>query len=77
MFGTKSGERPFLEPYIPEIGVTKVFKNDLQYRYLLLMGVLRWAIELGRIYIVTKIGILSQQECNPKEGELNSLYGMF
>ena len=41
VFGTKAGERPFLEPYRPEIDVTKVIGDDIQSRYLQIIGVLR------------------------------------
>ena len=41
VFGTKAGERPFLAPCRPEIDVTKVPGDDLQYRYLQFIGVLR------------------------------------
>ena len=44
VFGTNSGERPFTAPYRPEIDVTKVLGDDLQYWYLQIMVVLRWAI---------------------------------
>ena len=44
VFGTKSGERPFLAPCRPEIDVTKVLEDDLQYQYFQLIGVLRWSI---------------------------------
>ena len=41
VFGTKAGETPFLEPYTPEIDVTKVPGDDLQYRYLQYIGLLQ------------------------------------
>ena len=41
VFGTKAGERPFLAPCRPEIDVTKVIGDDLQSRYLQIIGVLR------------------------------------
>ena len=41
LFGARAGERPFPEPYRPEIDVTKVIEDDIQYRYLQLIVVLR------------------------------------
>ena len=42
--GTKAGERPTLEPYRPEIDVTKVLGDGIQYTYIQLIGVLRGEI---------------------------------
>mmetsp|Transcript_15996 Transcript_15996/g.23839 ORF Transcript_15996/g.23839 Transcript_15996/m.23839 type:complete len:1130 (+) Transcript_15996:7540-10929(+) len=77
VFGAKAGERPFPAPYRPEVDVTKVLGDDLHSRYLQLIGVLRWAIELGRIDIITEVSVLSQHQCNPREGHLNALYKIF
>ena len=73
VFGSKAGERPYPAPYRPEVDVTKVLGDDLHSRYLQLIGVLRWAIELGRIDIITEVSVLSQHQCNPREGQLNAL----
>ena len=59
VFGTEAGERPFPAPYRPEVDVTKVLGDELHSRYLQLIGVLRWAIELGRIDIITEVSVLS------------------
>ena len=77
MFGTKEGERPFLEPYRTGIDATNVLGDDLQSSYLQLIGVLRWAIELGRIDIITKVSVIYQNQCNPREGQLDGLYRIF
>ena len=77
VFGTKAGERPFLAPYIPEIDVTKVLDDDLQYCYLQLVGLLIWEIKLGRFYIMIGVSVLYQQQFNPREVQLNALYSIF
>ena len=74
LFGTNAGDRPFLAPFRQEIYVEKVIGDDPQSQYLQLIGLLRWAIELGRIDIMTKVSALYQQQCNPREGQLNVLY---
>ena len=43
-------------------------------RYLQLIGVLRWAIELGIIDIMTEVSVLSQHQCQPREGHLVAVY---
>ena len=42
-----------------------------------LVGVLCWAIELGRIDIHTEVAILSHYSALPREGQLDALYGIF
>ena len=42
-----------------------------------LIGVLRWAIELGRIDIMTEVSVLSQHQCQPREGHLAAVYRVF
>ena len=46
-------------------------------RYLQLIGVLRWAIELGRINIMAEVSVLSQHQCQPIEGNLAAVYCVF
>ena len=63
MFGNKAGERPFPSNYCPKLDVSPVSDNTLMSRYLQLIGVLSWAIELGRIYIMAEVSVLSQHQC--------------
>ena len=77
VFGTKAGERPFPAQYRPEVDISEALGEELQSRYLQLIGILRWAIELGRIDIITEVSVLSQHQCNPREGQLNALYRIF
>ena len=46
-------------------------------QYLQLIGVLRWAIELGRIYIMEEVSVLSQHQFQPGEGHLAAVYRVF
>ena len=39
-----------------------------------LIGVLRWEIELGRIDIIAEVSVLSQHQCQPREGRLEAVY---
>ena len=76
-FGKKAGERPFPAQYRPEVDTTPVLSEEKQPRYLQLIGILRWAIELGRVDILTEVSVLSQHQCSPREGQLNALYRIF
>ena len=39
-----------------------------------LIGVLRWAIDLGKIDIMTEGSVLSKYQCQPREGHLAAVY---
>jgi hypothetical protein len=52
--------------------------NDyLTSRYLQLMGILRWAIELGRVDIFVEVSQLSQFQALPRQGHLEAAYHIF
>ena len=42
-----------------------------------LIGILRWAVDLGSIYIQLEVVLMSQYQMNPKEGYLEALYFIF
>ena len=46
-------------------------------RYSQLIGVLRWAVELGRIDIYTEVALLSQHLALPRVGHLEAVYHIF
>ena len=77
VFGKKSGERPFPANYRPELDVSPTLDDELSNRYLQMIGVLRWAIELGRIDILVEVSVLSQYQCSPREGHLAAIYRIF
>lgn len=77
VFGKKAGERPFPANYRPELDVSPLLGEELHSRYLQLIGILRWAIELGRVDIITEVSVLSQHQCQPREGHLTALYRIF
>ena len=77
IFGKRAGERPFPSNYRPELDVSPVLNDVLSNRYLQLIGILRWAVELGRIDIMVEVSVLSQHQCQPREGHLAALYRIF
>ena len=77
MFGKKSGEKPFSSNYRPKLDVSLVSDDTLMSRHLQLIGVLRWAIELGKIDIMTEVSVLSQHQCQPRDGHLLAVYRVF
>ena len=77
IFGKKAGESPSTSNYRPELDVSPVSDDTLMSRYLQLIGVLRWEIELVRIDIMTEVSVLSQHQCQPREGHLAAVYRVF
>ena len=77
----KSGARPHKGPlpqgYKPELDTTEECSIEHMSRYQQLIGILRWAVELGRIDIQVEIAIMSQYQASPREGHLEALYLIF
>jgi len=71
------GKRPYDIKYRPEIDVTNELDEKLLNRYQQLIGILRWAVEIGRIDIMTEVSCLSSHLCNPRIGHLNAVYSIF
>jgi Reverse transcriptase (RNA-dependent DNA polymerase) len=63
--------------YRPEVDMTDECDADYASRYQNLIGVLRWAVELGRIDIYTEVALLSQHLALPRMGHLEAVYHVF
>jgi hypothetical protein len=68
---------PFPNLYKPELDATRELDADGSSRFRQLIGILRWAIELGRIDIYTETALLSQYAAMPREGHLEAAYHIF
>jgi hypothetical protein len=56
--------------YSPELDVTEELnENDVTF-FQQLIGVLRWATEIGRVDILLEVELLSQYQASPREGHL-------
>ena len=77
--GLKSTARtPFPSTtYRPEMDMSEECDAEGSSRYSQLIGVLRWAVELGRIDIYTEVSLLSQQLALPRVGHLEVVYHIF
>ena len=73
----KKAERPFNVTYKPELDTSPVLNAKLQNRFQQLMGILRWAVELGRIDINLEVSLLSTYLCEAREGHLEAAYNIF
>ena len=72
--GTKT---PFPSDYKPELDVTNELDAAGISRYRQLIGILRWAVELGRVDIYLETSLLSQFLASPREGHLEVAYHIF
>ena len=77
----KSGKCPHKGPlphgYKPELDVTDECDAQHVQRYQQLIGILRWAVELGRVDIQVEVAIMSQYQASPRQGHLEALYLIF
>ena len=63
--------------YRPEMDTSDECDDESASRYMQLIGVLRWAVELGRLDIYTEVALLSQQLALPRVGHLEVVYHVF
>ena len=76
--GGKRKHKNVLPPgYKPELDVTDECGAELISRYQQLIGILRWAIELGRCDIQLEVSLLSQYSASPRVGHLEAIYLVF
>ena len=68
---------PLSSNYRPELDLSdELIGADLAY-YQSLIGVLRWAVELGRVDICLEVSMMSSHLAMPRSGHLEELYHMF
>ena len=59
---------PFVGGYRTETDMTDPLDPDQASYYQTMIGVMRWMVEIGRIYIDTECSLLSSQLAYPREG---------
>jgi hypothetical protein len=57
--------------------VSDLLTEELTTRFQGLIGVLRWAVELGRIDILVEVSMLSSHNAMPRVGHLQAVYDIF
>jgi hypothetical protein len=67
-------KNPFPSGYRPELDVTEELDKKLGSWYMQIIGILRWAVELGRIDIFLEVSLLLHYEANPRLGRLEVAY---
>lgn len=74
---THKSSSPIPTNYKPELDVTPELTDDMASRYSQLIGILRWMCEIGRIDMLHEVAIMSQYLANPRQGHLETVYGIF
>ena len=68
---------PMSSNYYPELdGSTELGKDDITF-FQELIGMLRWAIEIGRVDIYTEVSMLSAYQAAPRQGHLEQVLHIF
>lgn len=68
---------PFPSNYRPELDVTPELDPEMATRFMQLVGILRWAVELGQLDVFHELSQLSQHQALPREGHLEAIYHIF
>ena len=66
-----------IESYRPENDTSDLLGDELASRYMQLIGILRWGVELGRMDVITEVSMLSSYNCSPRAGHLEAVYQVF
>ena len=73
----KKAMTPMSDSFSPEMdGSAELGQSDHTF-YQELIGVLRWATEIGRVDILLEVSLLSQYQAGPREGHMEQLLRIF
>jgi hypothetical protein len=75
--GKRHGQTPLPTGYQPETDVSSELDDEQASRYLQLIGILRWVIELGQIDIYYEVAMMSQYSATPRTGRIEAVYHIF
>ena len=70
-------DTPMSTSYWPELDTSEQLNAKMTNYYQSAIGVLRWAVELGRIDITTKVSMLASQMALPRVGHFNAVLHIF
>jgi hypothetical protein len=68
---------PMQTNYQPELGISPILDPEQANYYMSLVGILCWAVELGRIDIYIDVCLLSSHMCQPRVGYLEQVLHIF
>ena len=73
----KKASSPFPRDYLPELDISDELTPDEASYYQSQIGILRWAVELGRIDIITEVSMLASHLALPRRGHLEAVYHIY
>ena len=68
---------PMATGYVPELDDSPELNSDDLTHFQELIGILRWAVEIGRVDILTELSMLSAFQASPRRGHLEQAYHIF
>ena len=74
---TSNVDTPMNITFSPEMDVTEELNEDDVTYFQELIGVLRWATEIGRVDILLEVSLLSQYQASPREGHMEQILHIF
>ena len=74
---TKGCATPLSSTYKPERDVTPELGREGHQYYQELIGILRWAVEIGRLDILLEVSLMSAYLASPREGHLEEVLHIF
>ena len=69
--------KPMVDNYFPELDDTPELPPDQITFFQELIGILRWATEIGRVDILTELSMLSTYQAAPRQGHLEQVFHIF
>ena len=73
----KKASAPLPRDYVPELDTTPELTPDEAAYFQSQIGILRWAVEIGRIDIITEVSMLASHLALPRQGHLDAVYHIF
>ena len=73
----KDVDTPRSATFRPELDDSPELESHDVTLYLELIGIIRWATEIGRVDVLHEISILSQYQAIPREGHMKQLLRIF
>eukprot|EP00980_Cylindrotheca_fusiformis_P013572 scaffold3471_cov85-Cylindrotheca_fusiformis.AAC.1 len=74
---TPFGDTPMTGNYVPELDGSPELDQEGTQFFQEMIGILRWATELGRVDILHEVSILSQFQAGPREGHVDQALRIF
>ena len=68
---------PIAQSYVPELDSSPELNSEDTTSFQEMIGILRWAVEIGRVDILTELSMLSAYQASPRQGHLEQVHHIF